>query len=278
MNHDPWTHRYLALLGEPPRPPSRAALGRLVRAQLTTIPFENSLALRRRMAAGDAGPVAPIDTDAVLLDWLARRAGGVCFEHTALFGRLLQALGYALTPIAGEISFPGSHQALVLSLERRQWLVDVGNGAPFFEPIPLDQTLELGHAGLVFRFGPDANDPGIWLQEREIDGAWKTWCRYRLQAQSAADRETAYQRHHRPRETWVTNSIVLMACGDDEVLVVRNGEQHRHRAQGGPSTTRLADAGDWAALPAAVGLPAWPALEVAQTWAAINGQPLPPGL
>lgn len=277
MTLDRWIHDYLALLGEPPRPPSLAALARLVRAQISTVPFDNSLALRRRLAAGDDGPVAPIETGAVLQEWIARRAGGVCFEHTALFGPLLGALGYAVMPVAGEISFPGSHQALVVSVDGRRWLVDVGNGAPFFEPLPLDETRELRYAGLVFRFGADASDPGVWLQEREVDGTWKPWCRYRLQPQSAADRETAYQRHHAPRRTWVTNDIVLMRCGGGEVRVCRGFEQRWHAA-GGFTTARVDTAAAWAALPAWSGLDALPVHDIAAAWAAINGQPLPRGL
>ena len=141
MNKTMWTSRYLSLIGVEQEAPGLDGLRRLVRAHVQKVPFENSASLLRRHEAG-AGPVPPLDTEALLVSWEARRAGGVCFEHTEMFGRLLVELGYVVTPIAGEISFPGSHQALLVDLGGARWLVDVGNGAPFFEPFPLDRPFE----------------------------------------------------------------------------------------------------------------------------------------
>ena len=207
-----WAERYLSLIGVEEEAPGLEGLGRLVRAHVQNVPFENSGSLLRRHEAG-VGPVRAIDSETLLASWEARRSGGVCFEHAEMFGRLLVELGYAVTPIAGEISFPGSHQALVVDLGGARWLVDVGNGAPFFEPIPLDRPLEIHRLGLGFRFAVDPGDPGVWIQERATEGGWKPYCRYILRPQSPQDREVAYQRHHRPRDTWVTNSSSSSGAG-----------------------------------------------------------------
>jgi N-hydroxyarylamine O-acetyltransferase len=271
-----WMGRYLSLIGVEQEAPGLDGLARLVRAHVQKVPFENSASLLRRREAG-AGPVPPIDTESLLVSWEVGRAGGVCFEHTEMFGRLLVELGYAVTPIAGEISFPGSHQALLVDVGGARWLVDVGCGAPFFEPVPLDRRLELHRVGLGYRFDVDPDDPGVWIQERALDGGWKPYCRYLLRPQSSADRETAYQRHHRPRDTWVTNSIVLIRSREEEVLVFRNMDQHRYTPDGKVSE-RVEDAEGWARLPGLLGLPAFPVLEVVRVWAAINGRPLPEGI
>jgi arylamine N-acetyltransferase len=271
-----WMRRYLALLGVEHVAPGLKALHRLVRAHVQAIPFENSGSLLRRREAG-SGPVRALDSEALLTAWEARRAGGVCFEHTEMLGRLLAELGYEVVPIAGEISFPGSHQALLVTLGGRRWLVDAGNGAPFFEPIPLDGPFEIRRLGLGYRFGAHPRDPGVWIQERAMDEGWKPYCRYLLRPQSPEDREAAYQRHHRPRETWVTSAMVLIRSRDEEVLVVRNGDQQRYTSHGKHST-RVEDLEAWARLPGAIGLPGLPVREVALAWAAINGEPLPRGL
>jgi arylamine N-acetyltransferase len=270
-----WVKRYLALIGIDREAPSLDGLGRLIRAHVATVPFENSGSLLRRLSAG-TGPVPPLDSEALLTAWEARSAGGVCFEHTEMFGRLLGALGYPTIPIAGEISFPGSHQALLVDIGRARWLVDVGNGAPFFEPIPLDRPFEIRRAGLGYRFRADPADPGVWVQERALEGGWKPYCRYLLRLQSPADRDIAYQRHHRARETWVTNTIVFIRSREDEVLVFRDGEQTQYTPDG-KIAQRTEDPAAWARLPVLLGLPALPLSAVARAWALINGRVAPPG-
>ena len=68
-----------------------------------------------------------------------------------------------------------------MELDGQRYLVDVGNGAPFLEPIPLDREFEVRHAGLRFRFRP-APDANVWLQDRWIEDGWQLFCRYLLDA------------------------------------------------------------------------------------------------
>jgi arylamine N-acetyltransferase len=107
------------------------------------------------------------------------RGGGVCFEVAEMFSRLLVALGYHAYLVLAQISFPGSHQAVVVELHGRSYLADVSNGAPFFEPIPLDRVVEIRRFGLAYRFRP-GEAAGHWVQERLIQGTWELFCRYDL--------------------------------------------------------------------------------------------------
>jgi arylamine N-acetyltransferase len=274
-NASGWVRRYLALIGVEREAPSLDGLGRLIRAHVVTIPFENSSALLRRLAAG-TGPVPPLDPEALLATWEARSAGGVCFEHAEMFGRLLGALGYSVMSVGAEITFPGSHQALLVDVGGARRLVDVGNGAPFFEPIPLDRPFEVWRSGLGYRFRADPADPGVWVQQRALEGGWKPFCRYPLRPQSAAERDLAYQRHHRAGETWVTGQIVLIRTGEGETLVFRDGDQTRYTANA-KIAERAEDPAAWARLPALFGLPALPLAAAARAWALINGRATPPG-
>jgi arylamine N-acetyltransferase len=210
-------------------------------------------------------PVPPVDLDALLASWEERSGGGVCFEHAAAFDRLLAELGYRVQEVLGAITFPGSHQAVVVELDGARALVDVGNGAPFLEPIPLDRTVEIHRARLSYRFGPDGTSDG-WLQERRIDGAWVPFCRYALAPPDAAAGAAAYQRHHTVGETWVLGSLTLIRSGEQEVFVLRNDELS-HFTEGGKRTDRVdgpaaharlaSDVFRLPALPIEAGLAAW---------------------
>ncbi len=261
-----WVRRYLALLGVGRRPPDAAALSELTRAHVLRVPFENVTSLLRRSAHAGR-PVPPIDADELLACWEAGRGGGVCYEVADLFGRLLASLGYDVHPVLGFITFPGSHQALLVRVGDARVLVDVANGAPFFDPIPLLESSVLRRAGLSWRFRPDAAT-GEWIQERWVDGAWAPFCRYALRPPDPAARAAAYQRHHAPGETWVTSSLTLIRCEEEAVVVLRDEELTRFTA-GGKHTERVSAPAEYARVAAeAFRLPEMPIGEGVLAWRA----------
>jgi N-hydroxyarylamine O-acetyltransferase len=225
-----WVARYLALLGVRQAAPSHGALGHLMRAHVRAVLFENVTAILRRRAH-PTGPVPPVDPDALLESWERGRGGGVCFELAEMFGRLLVGLGYRAHPVLGQITFPGSHQAVVVNLDGRRYLADVGNGAPFFEPILLEGEVEVRRAGLAYRFRPDGPDER-WIQDRWIAGAWEPFCRYDLRPPDPRDRAAAYQRHHTPSESWVVGDLTLIRIREDTVYALRNGQLSCFTADG----------------------------------------------
>ncbi len=259
-----WVRRYLAFLGVARRAPDAAALAELTRAHVLTVPFENVTSLLRRRAHAGR-PVPPVDADELLGRWEQGRSGGVCYEVADLFGRLLAALGYRVHPVPGYITFPGSHQALLVQLGDARLLVDVGNGAPFFEPIPLREAVEIVRAGLAYRFR-SAVATGDWIQERLIDGAWAPFCRYALRQPDPAAFEAAYQRHHTPGETWVTGSLTIIRCEEEQVVLLRD-EELSHFSTAGKRSERISTLADYARVAAETfKLPALPIAEGAGAW------------
>ncbi len=225
-----WAQRYLELLQVDDGPPSLEQLNRITRAHLLRIPFENiTSVLRRHAYLGQ--PVPPLDPDAVLSGWEAGQSGGVCFEVAGMISLLLPALGYRAHLALGAISFPGSHCVVVVEHDGIRYMVDAGNGAPFFEPVPLTGMAEVHRAGLSYRFRPSPS-PDVWLQERGIGGEWKPFCRYDLRPATPEERETAYQRHHTPGQSWVVDSPRIIRCEEDAVYQFQNGEFTRYHAEG----------------------------------------------
>ncbi|MBB4096587.1 arylamine N-acetyltransferase family protein [Sphingomonas kyeonggiensis] len=143
--------------------PDRATLTALMRAHLAAMPFENlDVQLGR--------PVS-LDPDAIFDKLVTRRRGGWCYEQNGLFGRVLAALGYDVRRISagvmrhviGEASL-GNHLALLVTLEGRSWLVDVGFGGTQAGPLPLAP-------------GEDAQAPYV-VAVRETEGWWRFEERY----------------------------------------------------------------------------------------------------
>src|SRR4051794_34635357 len=101
---------YLARIGQEAGPPDAATLDRLHRAHVRTIPFENLDVVLGR-------PVAT-DLQSVQNKLVARRRGGYCYEHTVLFGAVLERLGYRVRRLLARIGDdpvrprPRTHMAL----------------------------------------------------------------------------------------------------------------------------------------------------------------------
>lgn len=163
--------RYLARIGYAgDRRPTFAALAALQLAHLRAVPFENlDVFARRGVRVG--------------LDWslpkiVDRRRGGWCFELNGAFAALLGALGFEVTRHSAQVDGGAGlgptldHLALVVHLDGRRWLVDVGFGDAPLAPLDLD-VIE-PQDGLVrrSRLAPAPGEPGAVELFDEVDGAW----------------------------------------------------------------------------------------------------------
>ena len=84
--------------------------------------------------------------------------GGVCYPLNICGKLLLEALGYDIYWITGNISAPDNHLMTIVRNLRSpgdQYLVDVGLASPNFEPIPLDfgeESPVYSQSYLVFKY------------------------------------------------------------------------------------------------------------------------------
>jgi arylamine N-acetyltransferase len=187
-----------------------------------------------------------------------------------MLGRLLDGLGYRVYPVLAAISFPGSHSALMVELDGRQLLVDVGNGQPIFEAIPTDEPFEIDRAGLRYRFRREP-DGGSFIQDRWVEGGFKPFVTYELTAATPDEMETSYQRHHAlPPATFVMQTFRLVRCTDELVIQLRDHEL-THYTGAGKTTERVEEPARYRELVA--DLFSLPGLDVdagLAAWAAIN--------
>ena len=131
--------RYMRLLGIRAEPPSLDALTRITRAQMLAVPFENVSKLYRMRAEGLKG-IPPLES---FLDGIERRHfGGTCYANASHLHGLLRFLGYDADLCGADMREPDVHLVNLVRVEGREYLVDVGYGAPFLEPLPRDAAVE----------------------------------------------------------------------------------------------------------------------------------------
>jgi arylamine N-acetyltransferase len=238
-----WLADYLDLLGLDREPPTLDYLKRLTRAHVERVPFENITSILRRAAAGSSD-VPPLDRDTELQAWRDLRGGGLCFEVTDMFGSLLASLGFQAHPVIAVMSFPGQHQAVVVQIDERRYLVDAGNGAPFFEPIRVsdDAPFEFGYAGLNWRFRGEGGEACV--QDRLIDGNWQPFCTYLLAPADEPVRKAAYQRLHSRGQSWVVDTLTVIRSSESEVWSLR-GSTLTHLTASGKSVSSCDSEADY---------------------------------
>lgn len=243
-------------------------LQQLIVEQFESVAFENVTSLLRRGQAGPEGDVPPLDLDRLRANWACGRGGGVCYEIATVFYHRLLGLGYEVRQVLAQISFPDGHMAAVARLDGREYLVDVGTGSPVFRPIPLDEESEIQAAGLRFRFRPDPA-PGFFLQERLIDGEWKTATRYDLGQIDDARRVAAYQRHHTYGQSWVVDRLRMIKWDGDRACYSITGNELTTITEAGKETRRLEQIEDFEQM--AADLFRVPDLPLREAWAVRPG-------
>lgn len=129
--------KYLKILKISRRDPSIDALTQLVTAHLTTIPFEN---ISKIYYKNNYGLMTIPDFDLYLEGISINNFGGTCYSNNYYLNKLLNYLGYDARLCGVDMTNPDVHIVSIVNIENRDYLVDVGYAAPFFNPIPLDLT------------------------------------------------------------------------------------------------------------------------------------------
>ncbi|MCA1634793.1 MAG: arylamine N-acetyltransferase [Acidobacteria bacterium] len=164
--------------------PTAETLRGLQVAHLLAVPFEN-LSIH-------AGQQIVLEDEALFAKIVGRRRGGFCYEANGLFAALLRALGFAVSMLsAGVADAEGGfgpdfdHMALLVTTSGRRWLVDVGFGDSFREPLLLDERGEQVQGGRAYRILPDAAH--LILARRDEGDEWKAQYRFTLQTYEYPD-------------------------------------------------------------------------------------------
>ena len=151
--------RYLGILGWVGDP----GLHELVSSHLIKVPYENVTQLIASAGAGASSELQPIGA---FLDGIAERdLGGGDFTIPIHFASLLQFLDYEVELLGADVGgVPRSHAVCRVRFEDTHSLVDIGYGAPFYQPISLSALPQVILHG-DFQFAVDRHVAGAGAVE-----------------------------------------------------------------------------------------------------------------
>jgi N-hydroxyarylamine O-acetyltransferase len=162
--------------------PDAETLRQLQVAHLMTVPFEN-LSIH-------VGEPIVLEDAALFRKIVNRRRGGFCYELNGLFAALLRALGFEVAMLSAQVaddegtfSRDFDHMALMVTIEER-WLVDVGFGDSFVEPLLLDKREAQAQGDRAYRIV--AEGERLIVQSRNKN-EWKSQYRFTLEPYQYAD-------------------------------------------------------------------------------------------
>ena len=107
-----------------------------------------------------------IDEDAFVRKVVVRRRGGFCYELNGAFAALLRSMGFRVTLLSARVArhaggWGPEFDHLTLRVDLAEpWLVDVGFGESFLEPLRIE-------------LGCEQVDPGGWFRLMQSDDHWQ---------------------------------------------------------------------------------------------------------
>jgi N-hydroxyarylamine O-acetyltransferase len=170
-----------------PREPTAEVLEALQLAHATHIPFENLDILLGR-------PIR-LDLASLQAKILAGRRGGYCFEHNRLFWAVLEAMGYAVTPLAARVRLGSSrlrartHMLLMVTIDQQPLITDVGFGAGgLLHPLPLVANRPVRIYAWQYRL---IREGALWVLQTRSETGWFDLYAFTLERQYSIDYEVA---------------------------------------------------------------------------------------
>lgn len=234
---------YLGRIGYAgPCVPTRDVLAAVVLGHALAFPFENLDAFLGRRVSLEPGVVAD--------KFLHAGRGGWCFEQNLLLGEALRALGFDVTDLAARVLWnrppgavtPRTHRTLLVRVEGRAWLADVGFGVQTptgVLDLARDDAQATPHEPFrLLRLGEER------VLEAMVGGEWRALFRFDLQPQLPVDFEAAnFQLVHDPASRF-TQALAISRVVADGRHHLRGRELSFSDRDGNTTRGELATAGE----------------------------------
>jgi len=208
----------------------------LHRAHLMTIPFEN-LSIHWQQ------PII-LDRERLFHKVIECNRGGFCYELNGLFSWLLTELGFNVTLLSaavyrdmGLFGRPFDHLNLRVDLDQ-PYLVDVGFGDSFLEPLHLQADLEQREGNQCFKLQQRDEQWTYYKQTTSENGepTWQPRYRFTLEPRAFTDFEEACHYQQTSPESTFTQKIICtratpngrVTLSKDRLIITEGGQRTEH--------------------------------------------------
>jgi len=188
----------------------------LHRAHMLSVPFENLDIHMNRWIH--------IDLPHIYDKVVGNRRGGFCYEQNGLFSAVLRAIGFKVVLMEARVhteswddSIPFEHLALRVDLEER-WLVDVGFGDAFLEPLRFDVITEQVVPPGMYRVAHDGVEGTMFAKNR--DGTWIKEYMFHLKPRQLSDFEAGCEyTQTSPQSSFTQKRVCSLALPDGRLTL-----------------------------------------------------------
>lgn len=200
----------------------------LQKSHLLTVPFEN-LDIH-------LGKPINLDLGALFTKIVEQQRGGFCYELNGLLAEALRQLGFEVSLLSAQVAQKQGgfgenfdHLVLLVHLEE-DWLVDVGFGESFPNPLRLSQTGAQGGYRL-------SHEGHYWLVQALKKDHWQTQFRFTLEPHQFCEFQRMCVYHQTSPESKFTQRRLCsratlegrMTLVDQRLIVTRWGDRQERR-------------------------------------------------
>lgn len=200
---------------------SEATLNAIHVAQVCAIPFEN-LSIQKSKNANTAETIIHLDQESLFKKLVLKRRGGYCHENNELLALVLESLGFKVDRLAARIltepNLSITHKLLLVTIDDKQWIADVGFGAGgIYKPLPLVADQIMQQYGDSFRLTQKKHNYTLEVCQAPT---WVKLYEFSKDPVNAIDFEPMnYFVSHHPSSIFVQNRICVLPTPDGRITL-----------------------------------------------------------
>jgi len=216
-------------------------------AHMLTVPFENfDIGLKRPLS---------LELSALWNKIVVKRRGGFCYELNGMFAWLLKEIGFEVTYLEardihddGTLGIAFDHLALLVRIPNQptRWLVDVGWGDSFTQPLDIDSEAEQPQGLRAYKLERIGDRLKMW--QCNYDGTWEKQYSFTLEPHAFPTEYEATCFYHQtsPQSIFTRKQIISrltpngrVSLDSNRLIITRHGVREERQISDGEYSALL---------------------------------------